>query len=1495
MFKVECLGCQAPYQVDEKRVPEKGLKMRCPKCGTSFKVEPPPQARPQSDATAAAEVSAAAPPAPTGFTSGGAELDRKLGKAPGPRDGLGQTMIGVSAVDLKMLTKPSAPEPAKPKPFRMPRPNQPAIDTAGAQPPKGVAGPAELSRPFEPDPPPAPVAQALRLVRDGGELDEASLPAVSGARDPDADLPSVGQARAMPRAAIPKPEAEWLSAEALASAPPESLEEPMPLSLTDLPQPVPGPGRVASPEPAGRAAEVTASSLKLDLDHDVPAPSPVRVPPPRKFKAARTDAEDTAVDLPARLEDLEGSLPALGAPGRPAPRDRRAPPKPKSSSLDELDLPAIAAARGLADAALPAPRSPARISSAEADSRSLTPLQNAATGLSDLDLPAVGGGALSPTLPDLPALSTVNLPDVIAAGLPQVPEAGLPDVVAAGLPDVMAAGLPDVLHAGLPTLSDTGLPEVLAHGLSGFGRVDLPVAREAGLPEVRTAGARLNELDLPGVGESLPALADTGWGEANLPLVGESLPTAKSPRQASKPRASAFGDESLSADSEPFGAFGAPGADDDPFSGSEADFGSVEGDPFGGQDEAFGSSDTAGGRAGAARVRSGPGASYGEVDIAGSGADADAPLETVDDMEFRAVPQRSSAPPGHAAASAAVHAHGIDPDTMGATLELGPARSTASRARTRRMLAVLAICTAAVAGGALALKPALGPFGIHFILDQVKRGEHERLLTQLVAEGRKNMGADTLEGARNVLGSLDAARQQAPRFEPLAARAAFAYHATALRFGPLPKLEAAGKLALDQLDPESDSAGHRLARAARAVAARDPAAKGALEALGADPDARQLLAELALANAEWERAAQLWAELASADPGSARAAYGVGQAQLGLGKSTEALVQVQRVLDINPQHVGAHVLRLEAHRALQDSGGKDAESTGTESLVEAIKGALPRASPGEAALAHSVLGELHLSQGRSGPAQHSFEESLGIDRTFPRALVGLGETLHLAGRHAEALARFEAAAHVEPSSLYAELGIAKSQIQLARVPEAKVILARLQQANKTRPEVIYWMAKAEQALGAHDAALLAYRSAIELGKGRADSVDAYLALAQLQSELGQLALAQQTLSEARDKLPPSGPLYRALGEIAMNRAEYAEGYAQFQKALDLESGDTRARFLGAVALTRLGRFEEAMAAFQSVGETDKDFPGLAIERGRLFEESGRNEEALKEYEAAFVKTPDDVELQIRVGCGRVIAGQSATAEPLLETVLKARPRSAEAFYCLGRALFEQERFVDAILRLERAVNLDSTRAVYHLYVGWVAAEVGRHGDAESALEKALELDKGLADAYWQRGRLRLKQGAVKDALRDLDRALELKPTRHEARADLAVAYADLGRMPQALSHWEDAIARDADNPTWHFRYGKLLSSAGNGAQAVAHLKRAVSLVAGSEGALPGASNPKPPVWLWQAHYLLGRELGLVAAAIPHWQAYLRLSPADDPYRREAERALQTLGQPWEQR
>src|ERR1700691_6162018 len=41
MLKVECEACKAPYQVDERRIPPTGLKMRCPKCGHAFTVKSP--------------------------------------------------------------------------------------------------------------------------------------------------------------------------------------------------------------------------------------------------------------------------------------------------------------------------------------------------------------------------------------------------------------------------------------------------------------------------------------------------------------------------------------------------------------------------------------------------------------------------------------------------------------------------------------------------------------------------------------------------------------------------------------------------------------------------------------------------------------------------------------------------------------------------------------------------------------------------------------------------------------------------------------------------------------------------------------------------------------------------------------------------------------------------------------------------------------------------------------------------------------------------------------------------------------------------------------------------------------------------------------------------------------------------------------------------------------------------------------------------------------
>src|SRR5688572_2722421 len=148
MFKVECPGCKAPYQVDERRVPASGLKMRCPKCGTSFQVDPPDDGRRTGPSPVLGQ---GAPPAPAAGSAN---------RVPARQHAAAKTIVGVapSALGLPPPTgaKQPPPVPARPAP----------------SPPNREAPPARAAA----APPPAPSAV--------DPYAGADLPAVGGRKGP---------------------------------------------------------------------------------------------------------------------------------------------------------------------------------------------------------------------------------------------------------------------------------------------------------------------------------------------------------------------------------------------------------------------------------------------------------------------------------------------------------------------------------------------------------------------------------------------------------------------------------------------------------------------------------------------------------------------------------------------------------------------------------------------------------------------------------------------------------------------------------------------------------------------------------------------------------------------------------------------------------------------------------------------------------------------------------------------------------------------------------------------------------------------------------------------------------------------------------------------------------------------------------------------------------------------------------------------------------------
>jgi tetratricopeptide (TPR) repeat protein len=877
--------------------------------------------------------------------------------------------------------------------------------------------------------------------------------------------------------------------------------------------------------------------------------------------------------------------------------------------------------------------------------------------------------------------------------------------------------------------------------------------------------------------------------------------------------------------------------------------------------------------------QAGGGTSFGEVNLEGAldGALPEAsalPASPAadDDMEFGAIPQEAEAaapPPSEPVAS-----------TRAALEETAERR--ASRRRRPWVTVGALVGTVALGGAALALVPSVGPYGVYFLTDQLRRGEYQKVLADEVRSARRALGRDSRASAEEAMRHVERTLGGYRRVRGLAAYGAFIGEFIELRYREESAIKARADVMLDELAGAADTSYLNLAVATRAAAegrlalARQRLARAAQSDGGLD--ALVVRGELELNAGEPKAALEYFGKAEQRDQ-SARAAFGLARAQSALGRTAEARAQAQLTLERNPEHIGARILLARLRWA------SERDDAAALSLLEQALKLRERASALELVDTYTLIGDIHLELSRVSLAEAAFGEALKVRPQAARALAGLGDTLYRAGRYSEALARFAAAIQVDPDELMAAVGAAKTKLALEKPREASTMLGRLREVHPRATLVHYWYGRAEEAQGDREGAEKAYRAAIAGdGKGT-DIVQAYVALATLMNQEGRSEEAQKTLATAKERLSDLPEIYRALGQLALAQGRYEEALADFGVALDRNAQDVSSRFYLGVALCRSRKLEQAAEAFDLVAKVDRDYPGLALERGLLYEASGRTEEALKAYEGALAKAPEDPDLMLRVGCGRVAAGHAQQAAGLLRKVLGQRPNSAETNYCLGRALLaEGSNLALALRTLKRAVDLDPNRAEYYLYVGWAANEAGRVAEAETALKQALALDQGLADAYWQRGVLRYRQGAVKDAVKDLTRALELKPARYEAHAALADCFYDLGREGEALEHWRQAIEAQPENATWHYRYGRLLQQNQRSPEARAELEKALEL---------GEESDQPPRWIWEAHRLLARALGRQPAAAKHWQAFLRLSPADNAYRQEAKSELAKLGQPWD--
>ena len=1377
MFKVECPGCKAPYQVDERRIPANGLKMRCPKCGSSFKVDSPSErSAPAAGLGAVLGVNADSFPPPA------------LNSPPAARpaaEALATTMLGV------------APPVIPPRPAAPPVPGRakPAADLPAV--PKAAPPPADL---------PAVPKAAPPLA----DLPAPAAPRRGGPPPPPRPKPAAPPGPAAPPAPRPAPRA------ALESG--LELDLPMPSDNLEL------------PDVRGAASRPSSPSLELDL----PVPGGARSAPPRAGTASSSGFGEIELDLPAPAAPV-ADLPAPRAADSRAPRGAALPAvvAPAAARKDEprgreVELPSLmggGAPRIAADLPSPslgrasAPELPSLGGAGKTPARSLS-------GARELDLPALGDAAL-------PVPAGVGLPAPASAGLPVPSSAGLPSAGGVSLPALSAAGLPTPGGAGLPSAATGAAP------FAGGGQLldlDGPTLPGRNAPSAAPLSDRdILPLDLE---EAAPAAGASDFGVLDLeaiPARPSKTPAAPSRFEESldsdpfgeaplpPPRSLRPGD--LSAPQQPQPIIPSPASIGSPVirqAGGGTAYGEVDLGGDAGSDVSLEApaprprmpSDEDMEFSGVPQEQAAPVSARAPV-AAPASAPATAPVPVVSQRAPRATKPRAKLP---IRALAGVFVVLVGGAALSFVPDVGPFGAHWIIDRVRADEYARALADVARAARSELQKDTAPDAARALQLVEERRATLPRVRTLsaysafLCALRELRFGADAEAHARGkVLLDELASRDDVAYLElARAARAGVDGQLARARQGvatvlarsrnDADALALSGEVELKAHDPKAALAAWQAlgqaensARAhfgvARArfsaddVKGAEGEAKAVLERNPAHVGAKILLARIAAESSGREAEAIRWLDQIAKAPERASADERVsastllGEIHLGRSRISRAEAAFTEALRINPK----------AARALMGLG-ETLYRAGRYSEAQARFEAGAQADPDDI-LAKVGVAKCKLMLERVEEAnallkrlRETHPKSVPVAYWYGRVLETLGDRAQAEKVYKQAIAQDK----VEPLLVETYIGLALLQNQEGRSEEAKKTLVRAQERMPASAAIHVALGDVALTQGRYADAQAEFRKALQVDP---EDLAARHKLGVALRRDGKFDEALKLFDEvaAIDPEYPGLALERGLVYEASGRTE--EALKAYEGALPKAPDDPDLQLRVGCAYAAAGRTKEAEALLRKVLAQRPTSAETNHCLGRaLLAEGSRLADAVRLLDRAVELDPNRAEYHLYVGWAANEAGQVAKAERALNQAIALDQSLADAYWQRGVLRQRQGAVKDAILDLTRCLQLRPTRYEAHATLAQAYYDQGNEKLALAEWQKAVTAQPENATWHFHYGKL-LDDNRMLDAARvELTRALELLEKKDsgerwgwDAHRRLART---LGQRQEAVPHWE---------------------------------------------------------------------------------------------------------------
>ena len=193
--------------------------------------------------------------------------------------------------------------------------------------------------------------------------------------------------------------------------------------------------------------------------------------------------------------------------------------------------------------------------------------------------------------------------------------------------------------------------------------------------------------------------------------------------------------------------------------------------------------------------------------------------------------------------------------------------------------------------------------------------------------------------------------------------------------------------------------------------------------------------------------------------------------------------------------------------------------------------------------------------------------------------------------------------------------------------------------------------------------------------------------------------------------------------------KYTEAAEAFRRSVALSPtsphAQTSADYM-ASAYIKTGRIDKAAEAYKTSMRLDPTSDAPVVKLANLYFAEGRHQEALMQYEKAVRLNPS-ANNYFSLGQTHLAMGQYHQAESAFSRVQRMEPGSPNGSYGLGQAYNKLERYDDAVLQFEAAIEKDDSFFSAHAELGYTYADMGRMDEAQELVAFLEENDADLAD------------------------------------------------------------------------------------------------------------------------------------------------------------------------